>query len=165
MLTCMSTIVSHMRCYKSQLSCVHATMPLFWKAFTLFNYAMQFTLFKYAMQCCTGMEPHSALPVAMPMVFSDHCDQLPKGLRGIKILAHTAVSPLTAQCMQQHFVILPDPFFTLHHTEHQNLAHACHASGLLTCGACKGCACRSMPPALLYIRAFHVTLSGSSNVL
>ena len=40
----------------------------------------------------TGMEPHSALPVAMPMVFSDHCDQLPQGLKGIKILAHTAVS-------------------------------------------------------------------------
>jgi len=26
------------------------------------------------------------------MVFTDHCDLLPKGLRGIKILAHTAVS-------------------------------------------------------------------------
>ncbi|KAL0040691.1 hypothetical protein WJX79_001880 [Trebouxia sp. C0005] len=37
-----------------------------------------------------GLEPHSALPVALPMVFTDHCDLLPKGLRGIKILAHTA---------------------------------------------------------------------------
>lgn len=43
---------------------------------------------------CTGMEPHSALPVAMPMVFSDHCDQLPEGLRGIKLLGHTAVSAI-----------------------------------------------------------------------
>ncbi len=39
-----------------------------------------------------GLEPHSALPVALPMVFTDHCDLLPKGLKGIKILAHTAVS-------------------------------------------------------------------------
>lgn len=39
-----------------------------------------------------GLEPHSALPVALPMVFTDHCDLLPKGLRGIKILAHTAVT-------------------------------------------------------------------------
>ncbi|KAA6418337.1 MAG: diacylglycerol acyltransferase type 2 [Trebouxia sp. A1-2] len=39
-----------------------------------------------------GLEPHSALPVALPMVFTDHCDLLPKGLRGIKILAHTAVN-------------------------------------------------------------------------
>ena len=52
-------------------------------------------------QCCTGMEPHSALPVAMPMVFSDHCDQLPKGLRGIKILAHTAASLVHCQ-LQMH---------------------------------------------------------------
>ena len=45
-------------------------------------------------KCClvAGLEPHSALPVALPMVFTDHCDLLPKGLRGIKILAHTAVS-------------------------------------------------------------------------
>ena len=53
-------------------------------------------------QCCTGMEPHSALPVAMPMVFSDHCDQLPKGLRGIKILAHTAVSLIHMQSAVKH---------------------------------------------------------------
>lgn len=45
-------------------------------------------------KCCliAGLEPHSALPVALPMVFTDHCDLLPKGLRGIKILAHTAVT-------------------------------------------------------------------------
>lgn len=51
--------------------------------------------------CDAGMEPHSALPVAMPMVFSDHCEQLPKGLRGIKILAHTAVSH-TCLTARQH---------------------------------------------------------------
>lgn len=46
------------------------------------------------LKCClnTGLEPHSALPVALPVVFTDHCDLLPKGLRGIKILAHTAVN-------------------------------------------------------------------------
>ncbi len=49
-------------------------------------------------KCClvAGLEPHSALPVALPMVFTDHCDLLPKGLRGIKILAHTAVIFLTS---------------------------------------------------------------------
>lgn len=46
--------------------------------------------FKPGQAYVVGMEPHSALPVAMPMVFSDHCDQLPEGLRGIKLLAHTA---------------------------------------------------------------------------
>lgn len=132
----MSTIVFHMRYSQSQsswqMSCAHAAMPLLWKAFTLFCYAVQFTFFHYAMQFCTGMEPHSALPVAMPMVFSDHCDQLPKGLRGIKILAHTAVSPVPRSRMHQHLVILPDTCSTCPHTEHQiQLMHVMHHNNSL----------------------------------
>lgn len=38
------------------------------------------------------MEPHSAVPLALPMVFTDHCELLPKGLQGVKILGHSAVS-------------------------------------------------------------------------
>lgn len=39
------------------------------------------------------------------MVFSDHCDQLPEGLRGIKLLAHTAVSAIALYFAQESCVV------------------------------------------------------------
>lgn len=39
-----------------------------------------------------GLEPHSALPTALPMMFNRFCRALPSALRDIKILATSAVS-------------------------------------------------------------------------
>ena len=42
----------------------------------------------------TGYEPHSALPIAMPMVFCEHSPVLPQALRSVKVLATSAVRPV-----------------------------------------------------------------------
>lgn len=39
-----------------------------------------------------GLEPHSALPTALPMMFNRFCQALPSALRDIKVLATSAVS-------------------------------------------------------------------------
>ena len=40
-----------------------------------------------------AFEPHSALPLAMPGVFCQYSDLLPPGLKDIKVLASSSVSP------------------------------------------------------------------------
>ena len=52
-----------------------------------------------------GLEPHSALPTALPMMFNRFCRALPSALRDIKVLATSAVRLLghcLVHCMQQN---------------------------------------------------------------
>lgn len=43
-----------------------------------------------------GLEPHSALPTALPMMFNKYCQALPKALQDIKVLATSTVFYLPA---------------------------------------------------------------------
>ena len=59
-----------------------------------------FRLYCFAKSCylhvtvwfTAGLEPHSALPTALPMMFNRFCRALPSALRDIKVLATSAVS-------------------------------------------------------------------------
>lgn len=43
------------------------------------------------MVACSGYEPHSALPVALPLVFCEESPLVPPALRSVKVLATSAV--------------------------------------------------------------------------
>ena len=56
----------------------------------------------------SGLEPHSALPTALPMMFNKYCQALPKALQDIKVLATSTVSTLMSCSLMSHWLPVND---------------------------------------------------------